>query len=169
MGAIVLLGETYELSILEQATRIPIAHLRPHSGSLSVMFKVLYVKEPRQVLVKRTGLLHLVAEATVADSTAKITLTLWDSDIDEVTKGRTYILHNGRVSFYDESMTLTRGFSGEFILSPEHLMEVCDCIDMSRPFAAKPTSRTRQRSERGRNFDGVAGREARGFCSKKSF
>jgi len=157
------------LSILELATGTPIANLRPSSRPLSVMFKVLDVKEPRQVLVKRTDLLHLVAEATVADSTAKITLTLWDSDIDEVTKGRTYILHNGRVSFYDESMTLTRGYSGEFILSPEHLIEVCDCVDMSRPFAAKSTGRVRQRSEKGRNFDGVAGREARGFCSKKSF
>lgn len=148
---------------------IYVAQLEPTIRPPLVAFKVLSVSEPRNVRVKRTGLIHRVAEATVADSTGRVTLTLWDSDIDEVVVGKTYVLRNGRINMHDECMSLARGFSGEFLLAPEPITEVTESPDMSRPFAGVPIKPRRNESRRGRNFQGTMGREARGFCSKKSF
>ena len=148
---------------------ISIAQLKPMLRPSVVAFRVLDISEPRNVRVKRTGLIHRVAEATIADSTGRITLTLWDSDIDEVAIGKAYLLRNGRINLRDECMSLARGFSGEFVLAPEPIAQVSDSPDMSRPFAGATIKRRRDESGTGRNFQGRMGREARGFCSKKSF
>lgn len=146
-----------------------IAQLKPMFRPPLVIFKVLDINEPRDVRVKRTGLIHRVADATVADSTGRITLTLWDFDIDEVAAGKTYMLRNGRINVRDECMSLTRGFSGEFHAASEPIARVSESPDMSRPFAGVTIRRRRGESGKGRNFQGTMGREARGFCSRKSF
>jgi ssDNA-binding replication factor A large subunit len=154
---------------MDEAGAISIAELEPMLRPSMIVFKVLDISEPRNVRVRRTGLIHRVAEATVADSSGRIMLTLWDSDIDEVAVGKTYALRNGRINLRDESMSLARGFSGEFVLAPEPITQVSDSPDMSRPFAGVKIKQRRDESGTGRNFQGRMGREARGFCSKKSF
>jgi hypothetical protein len=148
---------------------VSITQLRPMARPPLVIFKVIDVGEPRNVRVKRTGLIHRVAEATVADASGKITLTLWDFDIDDIVAGDTYMLRNGRINVHDKSMSLARGFSGEFLPAPEPLTQVSDSPDMSKPFAGVQIKHTGKASSTGRNFQGAMGREARGFCSKKSF
>jgi hypothetical protein len=118
---------------------------------------------------KRTGKILLVADAIIADDTAQVTLTLWNEDVDTLIEGRCYELRLGKVELYDEAMKLSRAFSGKFI-------PINDCFDtvnlelnMSKPFMGRPTRKRRERSKEGRTFQGIPGRDQRGYCSNKEF
>jgi hypothetical protein len=60
--------------------RTLIANLRPKSQVELVRFKVLEMESQKEVVVKRTGMMHRVAELQVADESARILLTVWDND-----------------------------------------------------------------------------------------
>lgn len=105
----------------------------------------------------------------VGDQTAIINLTLWNEDIDVIEEGRTYTLLSGLVNVYDECMNLSRGRLGEYLDSLAPIEIVNEEINMSRPFMGKPKRKKKARSPTGRSFRGTAGREAKGYCSRKSF
>ncbi len=96
-------------------------------------------------------------------------LTLWSEDIDNIEPNRTYELLNGYIKLFDECMTLSRGRRGELVESTISIIEVNEQLDMSRPFMGKPKRRKKPKSATGRSFRGSAGREERGYCSRKSF
>ncbi len=96
-------------------------------------------------------------------------LTLWSEDIDNIEPNRTYELLNGYINLFDECMTLSRGRRGELVESTISIIEVNEQLDMSRPFMGKPKRRKKPKSATGRSFRGSAGREERGYCSRKSF
>ena len=149
---------------------ITIAELTRQSRSIAVAFRALEVGRTRQVRARRSGQLHSVAEAVVGDSTAIITLILWDSDIDEIEVGNSYILNNGYVSVFEESMQLNRGRYGSFALSSINIDNVNQTIDMSRPFMnERNKARRKMKSKKGRSFQGVPKREKKGYCSWRSF
>lgn len=135
----------------------------------TVVFKVVHVGKPRIVKSRRTGKRLLVSNAVVADETAKIRLTLWNDDIDEIEEGLCYHLRNGRVEVYDESLILSKGFSGEFIPLNREIETVESNVDMSKPFMGMTTRRRKTRSNEGRTFQGIPGRNQRGYCSEKEF
>ena len=110
-----------------------------------------------------------IADCIVGDQTAIINLTLWNEDIDVIEECRTYTLLNGLINVYDECMFLTRGKRGELIESIIPIENVNDQVDMSRPFMWKPKRKEKPRSPTGRSFQGTAGREAKGYCARKSF
>ena len=149
---------------------ITIAELTRQSKSIVVAFRALEVKKPRHVRARRSGQLHRVAEAVVGDSTAIITLILWDSDIDEIEVGNTYILKNGYVSVFEESMQLNRGRYGNLLPSRINIDNVNHTIDMSRPFMSeKSKTKRKTTSGRGRSFHGAPKREKKGYCSWRGF
>ncbi len=104
----------------------------------------------------------------VADASAKITLTLWNDDIDLFEVGQSYQLRNGFVTIYDCSMRLTIGRSGKITKLEVGLEEISEETNMSLPFAWRNLKR-RKRGKTGRTFSGKSGRESKGYCSWKSF
>ena len=102
---------------------ITIAELTRQSRSIAVAFRALEVGRTRQVRARRSGQLHSVAEAVVGDSTAIITLILWDSDIDEI-----------EVLFLDFSKTDFRTASNPYdtyrCWNNSGLVEKSDCIGL---------------------------------------
>jgi hypothetical protein len=95
-------------------------------------------------------------------------MTLWNEDICGVSSNESYELLGGYVRLYDECMILSKGRSGLIRNSQSEIKLPKKKPDMSRPFAWKP-ERKRRRSARGRSFQGRPGREAKGYCSRKSF
>ena len=147
----------------------PIAGLTVESRAVNVRFSVIKMETPRQVTARATGRQHLVNECVIGDSSAIITLTLWNDDIDEVEVSKTYELLNGYVNIYDECMNLSKGRWGIFRPASTEITQVDGTIDMSRPFMGRPKRRKQKRSPTGRSFQGTPGRESKGYCSRKGF
>lgn len=148
---------------------ILIEQLIQESRGFNVRFKVLKKGKTRIVTNRITGRKHEISDCIIGDSSAIMNLTLWNEDIDTIEPSRTYELLNGYINLYDECMTLSRGRLGELSESNIPINDVNEQIDMSRPFMGKPKRRKKPRSPTGRSFRGSAGREAKGYCSRKSF
>jgi len=136
---------------------------------VNVRFRVLKKGKTRIVTQRASGRKHEISDCIVGDSSAIMSLTLWNEDIDTVEPERTYELLNGYINLYDECMILSRGRRGELAESIIPINEANEQIDMSRPFMGKPKRRKKPRSATGRSFQGTAGREAKGYYSRKSF
>ncbi|MDF1538292.1 MAG: hypothetical protein P1Q69_05270 [Candidatus Thorarchaeota archaeon] len=136
---------------------------------VTVIFRVVTIGESRIVKSRKTGKRLLVADAVVADETAKIRLTLWNDDIDEIEEGLCYRLNNGRLEIYDESLVLSKSFSGEIIPLDYEIAPVMTDVDMSKPFMGTTPKRRKARSKEGRTFQGIPGIDQRGYCSDKEF
>ena len=157
---------------LEQNSSIDwtlIAHFRRTLRRVNVRFKVLKKGQTRIVTERASGRRQLISDCIVGDNSAIVNLTLWNEDIDVVELNRTYELFNGYINLFDECMTLARGRKGELAESITPIDVVNNQVDMSRPFMGKPKQRKKPKSATGRSFRGTAGREARGYCSRKSF
>jgi len=146
-----------------------IATLTPSSRGINLRFFVMDMKHPRRIFSKRTGKENELLECIVGDSSGKITLVLWNEDVDSVKLHQTYELRNGCVNLYDECMTLSQGRLGQISESEVMIKETNNEIDMSRPFMGKKRRKTRSRSPTGRTFDGATGTKIRKFCGRKSF
>ncbi|MHA2069083.1 MAG: hypothetical protein ACXABY_32370 [Candidatus Thorarchaeota archaeon] len=146
-----------------------LAELTPHSRSVSVLVKVISISSKRQVRSSMTKRRHLVQDAVVSDSTAKINMTLWNEDVDSLEVDQTYLLTKGNVREYDECMYLLRSRLGEFRESNEEIAAVNESVDMSKPFVGRKQVCKTPRTKSGRSFRGTTGREEKGYCSWKSF
>ncbi|MGY5876654.1 MAG: hypothetical protein RTU30_12980 [Candidatus Thorarchaeota archaeon] len=152
----------------EQQEPNQIASLTPNSKRINVVFRVLQISDIRRVTAKFSGQYHQVADAIVADTSAKITLTLWNDDIDLFEAGQSYQLRNGFITIYDCSMRLSIGRSGKITKLDAGLIEIKEEVNMSLPFAWREPRR-RKRGITGKTFSGKKGRESKGYCSWKSF
>lgn len=145
-----------------------IAEIRPPPNSVNVRFQVLEKSATRVVRARSSGRYHEVCDLVVADETGSIKLTLWNDDIGEVELGKTFEMIDGYVKILDECMLISKGRKCSISASQEAIHDARALPDMSRPFAWKPTKK-RKRTATGRSFQGRPGREARGYCSRKSF
>ncbi|MFW9907581.1 MAG: hypothetical protein ACFFEF_03325 [Candidatus Thorarchaeota archaeon] len=148
---------------------LKINQLKITSHRISVRFKVVELNTPRIVRSKKSGKSYRVAQAKVADETAQIDLILWNDEIDEIEVEKGYLLRNGRITVYNESMQLARGYSGQFF-ELEHPIDTSDhVLDMSKPFMGVLRRKSKHHSGNGRTFEGVPGRVQRGYCTDKEF
>ena len=92
-----------------------IGDLKPYQNKFRVNFKVIEKEEEREVKNRNNpDETHRIANITVADDTASIVLTAWDSDIDQLDEEKFYTLENGFCNLFNDSMRLVRGKFGEF-------------------------------------------------------
>lgn len=146
-----------------------ISELTPNSRLVSVLLRIISMSQTRQVRSNKTSRRHLVQDIVAGDSSAKISMTLWNEDTDSLQEGQTYLLTKGYVREYDECMYLLRSRFGEFKESNMHIENVNESVDMSRPFAGRKPHRRKPRTKSGRSFRGTPGREEKGYCSWKGF
>ncbi len=150
---------------LNQVTAI--CNLEPSMAFLKIRFKVLDIVEHRIVTSRRTERHYRIVVARIADTTGMIDLVLWDNDIDLIETGRSYLLINGYVQVYNESMALKKGADGTIRCITSSGFSTISSKDMSKPFAWKDTKK--KEATTGRTFSGRAARESRGYCVKKDF
>ncbi|MEM3543590.1 MAG: OB-fold nucleic acid binding domain-containing protein [Candidatus Micrarchaeia archaeon] len=88
-----------------------IADLRPGMNA-SIEGEVVSIEPSREVRTK-FGKLIRVANATVADDSGQIIVTLWDKDIDKVSIGDKIKIENGWVSDFKGNLQITAGKNGK--------------------------------------------------------
>ncbi len=156
---------------LEQHTKAvwtDIVHLTPERRQVNVRFRIIRKGVSRRVSSKSSGRQYEVSDCVVADSTARINLTIWNEDVDRISQNHSYCLLNGHINILDECMSLSAGHHGKIIESDVPIENTDDEIDMSRPFMGKP-KRPKSRFTTSRVLQGTIGREAGGYPSRKSF
>ena len=65
-----------------EAVEATIAELKPGMKSVNITFKVMSTSDERSVESRRDGETYRVLDAVVADSTAAITMPVWNDAID---------------------------------------------------------------------------------------
>lgn len=95
----------------EQSVEAKIKDLTPSSKRVDVLAKCLELSEPKEI-PGRFGGSRKVAEATIADETAAIVLSLWDDQIGSVNKEDVLQIKNGYVSLVRGHMRLNVGKYG---------------------------------------------------------
>ncbi len=103
--------------------------LTPQSKRVDVLAKVLEVSEPKDIPGK-FGNSRKVAEATIADETGAIVLSLWDNQIGTVAKDDVIEIKNGYVSLVRGHMRLNVGKYGQLSKS-EKPIEASTALNMS--------------------------------------
>ncbi|MEM4589916.1 MAG: OB-fold nucleic acid binding domain-containing protein [Candidatus Micrarchaeia archaeon] len=88
-----------------------IADLRPGMNA-SIEGEVVSIEPSREVRTK-FGKLIRVANATIADDSGQIIVTLWDKDIDRVSIGDKIKIENGWVSDFKGNLQITAGKNGK--------------------------------------------------------
>jgi hypothetical protein len=145
-----------------------IRDLKNNSRDVNIRFRVVKKGNLRQVTSKSFGRQYEVSDCIVADTTARINMTLWNEDVDSVEQDGWYCLLNGYINVYDECMILSKGRTGEIHRLIVGIGSTREDIDMSRPFMGK-RRRRETHSKTGRTLDGTKGREVRRYASRKSF
>ena len=121
------------MSYDQEPTLATVAELSPRMKNLTVTFKVVEKGEEREVFSRKSNETHRVADAIVADSTACVTVPLWNESIDNVEAGKTYTLKNGYTGLFKGHLRLNIGRYGELAPAEEEIEEVNTENDMSEP------------------------------------
>lgn len=100
----------------EQSVEVKIRDLTPQSKRVDVTAKCLEVSDPKDIPGK-FGNTRRVAEATIADETGAIVLSLWDNQIGSIAKDDVVDIKNGYVSLVRGHMRLNVGKYGQMIKS----------------------------------------------------
>ena len=85
--------------------------VKPLEKHLDVVFKVQEKEEEREI-TNKSGETHRVCDFSVADETGKITITLWNEDIDLLEIEKVYKLSNGFANVFRNSLRLSKGKYG---------------------------------------------------------
>lgn len=88
-----------------------ISDLKHNTSKVILTAKVVSKEQPREVNT-RYGQMH-VCNATLEDETGKITLVLWDKEIEGVSEGDTIKVENGFVKEWNGSLQLSAGKFGK--------------------------------------------------------
>ncbi|MFW9799465.1 MAG: hypothetical protein ACFFD9_03445 [Candidatus Thorarchaeota archaeon] len=134
-----------------------VAELKPRMKNVTISFKVMETGEEREVTSRNDGEGHRVLDAVVGDSTAVVSVPLWDAKIDEVEIGNTYTLKNGYTGLFRGNLRLNIGRYGELSDADEAIDEVNMDVDMS----AEEHEDSRRRSYGGGG--GYGGRSGGGY------
>ncbi len=113
-----------------QSVETKIKDLTPQSKRVDVAAKCLEVSEAKEIPGK-FGNARKVAEATVADETGAIILSLWDDQIGAVAKDDVIDIKNGYVSLVRGHMRLNVGKYGQLAKSDKPMDNTSTAVNMS--------------------------------------
>jgi ssDNA-binding replication factor A large subunit len=113
-----------------QSVEVKIKDLTPQSKRVDVGAKCLEVSEPKDIPGK-FGSSRKVAEATIADETGAIVLSLWDNQIGSVVKDDVLEIKNGYVSLVRGHMRLNVGKYGTLAKTEKAIENPSTALNMS--------------------------------------
>jgi replication factor A1 len=95
-----------------------IAELKSGMKRISVEAKVVEKGTPRQVMSRFGTETYTVADATVADESGKIKLTLWNEQIAQVKVDDKIKIENGYITSFKGEIQLNVGKFGKLTINP---------------------------------------------------
>ncbi|MHA2296799.1 MAG: hypothetical protein ACXAEU_12955 [Candidatus Hodarchaeales archaeon] len=131
---------------------VKIGDVKPLEKHINVIFTVIEQGEVREITKRDTGDTNRVCDFTVADDTGKITLALWNEDIDTTEMDSTYKLSNGFVNIFHNSLRLSKGRYGQYEKDSATFDELKKENDRSEEHHEDP--RRSRYSDRGSGFGG---------------
>jgi len=108
-----------------------VAELKPRMKAVTILFKVIEIREESEVTSRRDGTTHRVADVVIGDSTGIIIMPLWDNAIDTVEVDQIYEVTNGYTGFFRGHLRLNVGRYGKLSDSKEEIEEINMDLDMS--------------------------------------
>ncbi|MCD6483689.1 MAG: single-stranded DNA-binding protein [Candidatus Odinarchaeota archaeon] len=130
-----------------------VSDLRPKLREVNLKFKVVSKTDEREVSSRLDGSTHRVSEAIVGDETGVVTMTLWDDQIDQITEDSTFVLKNGYVGFFKNTLRLNIGKYGSIETSEEEIGTVNTENDISsKVYERSYNNRGYGRSNYGSNY-----------------
>ena len=97
--------------LLGAVVKMKISELKVGQGKADIEATVKSVEEPREI--NKFGRTIRVANAMIEDDSGEIKLTLWNKDIDVVSKGSRVKITNGFVNEFNGEKQLTSGKFGK--------------------------------------------------------
>ncbi|MBI2077894.1 MAG: single-stranded DNA-binding protein [Euryarchaeota archaeon] len=122
---------------------------------MNITAKVLNVSEPREI-PNRFGPTNRVAEATVADNSGSVILSLWNDQIGTINQGDNITIENGYVSLVRGHIRLNTGKYGKITPTETEITDVNEENNVSEPEHEQP-----QRPRR--SFGGGGGGDRGGY------
>ena len=89
-----------------------IHELRDGARKVDIEATVVEKSDAREVRSRWTNDTYMVADATIEDETGKITLTLWNEQVEQVSVGDRIRIENGYVKSFREILQLNSGKYG---------------------------------------------------------
>lgn len=89
-----------------------INELRDGARKVDIEATVVEKSDAREVRSRWTNDTYMVADATIEDETGKITLTLWNEQVEQVSVGDRIRIENGYVKSFREILQLNSGKYG---------------------------------------------------------
>ncbi|HLE48038.1 MAG TPA: hypothetical protein VI818_07050, partial [Candidatus Thermoplasmatota archaeon] len=111
--------------------------LTPESKRVNITAKVLNVSEPREI-PNRFGPTNRVAEATIADSSGAVILSLWNDQIGTINAGDNVNIENGYVSLVRGHIRLNTGKYGKINPTDQDITDVNEENNVSEPEHEQP-------------------------------
>lgn len=128
------------------------AELKPNMKNVTISFKVIEIGDAREIVSRRDGAAHSVADVVVGDSTGIIRMPLWDDAIEMVENEKTYVLTNGYTTLFKGNLQLSVGRYGKLAESEDEIDEVDMDVNLSVEEHEDP--RYRRRDDRDRRGGG---------------
>jgi len=125
----------------QETTDVQIEDLKPRMKNINVTFKIVDKGEVREVTSRHTGEIHCVADATAGDSTAIVTIPLWDDSITNIDEDTTYRLENGYTGLFRGNLQLKIGRHSTIEKADAELESVNRDVDMSAENHRRPQNR----------------------------
>jgi replication factor A1 len=91
---------------------LKINELRDGMRKVDVEANVVEKSDAREVRSRYTNDTYMVADATIEDETGKITLTLWNEQVEQVSVGDRVRIENGYIKSFREILQLNSGKYG---------------------------------------------------------
>ena len=88
-----------------------ITEVLPNQGNITLEAEIVFKEEPR--IFNKFGKEGKVCNATIADSSGEMALTLWNDDIDKVKAGDKVKLENGWCSEFKGQKQVSTGKFGK--------------------------------------------------------
>lgn len=115
-----------------------LSELKAGQGKVDIQVRVKSKEDPR--VFNKYGRDLKVANATVADDSGEMKMSLWNDDADKVLVGQTLKITNGYVSEYNGEKQLTSGKFGKMEVLGEGSADSVSSAPVSSP-AKKPASK----------------------------
>lgn len=132
--------------VFDLSKLVEIGSLRPNMRNLDLKFRVVEISEPKEVVSRKDGSTHRVAEAVIGDGSGIVTMTLWDDNI-KFEPGQAYLIRNVFTGFFKNHLRINLGRNSEIEVIEDDIGDINTDNDLSAK-EYKPRFRAAKRGYR---------------------
>ncbi|TFG12319.1 hypothetical protein EU537_09705 [Candidatus Thorarchaeota archaeon] len=152
----------------KQKEVIKLADVGRGDAGFSAHFEVLEKGTVRIIESKKWNTRYRLAEILVGDETAIMNIILWNTDIDTIEVGKSYLIQDAYVSVKDECIKLCKSKKGKIRPLSTRIEKINQQLNMSLPFVGARVRQTTRKDDV-RTLDGIPASNFKKYCGPKDF